>query len=75
MKFNLHTVVVIAVFHFGLVNEVSLLFGRQRWPVTVGFGNEGCIIPNPSPRFFCASFLTVYEALIPKRKERERLTR
>jgi hypothetical protein len=30
MKFNLQTVVVIAVFHFGLVNEVSLLFGRQR---------------------------------------------
>jgi hypothetical protein len=60
-------VVVIVVFHFGLVNEVSLLCGRQRWPVTVGFGNEGEVISDPSSPFaFVACFLTVFLALIPE---------
>jgi hypothetical protein len=64
-------VVVIVVFHFGLVNEVSLVVvsvvGRQRWPVTVGFGNEGAVISDPSSPFaFVACFLTVFLALIPE---------
>jgi hypothetical protein len=75
MKYNLQTIVVIAVFHFCLVNECFFLFGRQRCPVTMGCGNEGWVIPDPSSRFQCSGFLVVYVALMPKWKERERLTK
>lgn len=35
------------------------LSGRQRWPVTVGFGNECLVIPDPSPLLWSSDILAV----------------